>query len=310
MEYNYFQDIEIEIIKKAFKKIEEGNICQKNIYHYTDFNALYNILDKRSIYFTSIEEQNDPLEIHYGLRVIKKIMSNKCKNWIKIKNIIDKTEKFETHYNINNIFIFATSTENDDYAQWIKYSNNGAGVTIRFDRQELLSLMEEKVNANSIVLNYPIQYYHNDQNISINKISNFEEIIAEMLDSLYDSSLVYNTANIRKDYYNLMLILASMIKDKFHITEKEWRFAIVFNPIDESDQNKIILKNNSLKMIRDFNFEKLLDNENSEHIIKGITLGPKHTNNTSMFINTYKLIKKHYNDFSHENIKFSNGLIR
>ena len=61
-----------QILESAFKKIHEdiNKDLPADIYHYTSFNGLENILKQRKLIYTDYRFFNDPTEIEYGKKLI------------------------------------------------------------------------------------------------------------------------------------------------------------------------------------------------------------------------------------------------
>lgn len=308
MEKRYFKYLDNEVIKNAFDNFDKGKRSQKNVYHYTSLNSFYNILQSKSFYFTSIEEQNDPQELIFGLKVLKKIIKCGCKHNITILHVIDQTDKLESWSRINNIFIFATAADSDDYSQWIKYGDRGAGVSIGIERVKLIKLMIKNLDDKTLIYNYPIQYYKGEKNVSKNKIQDFELTVINTLDRIAEKYLSQNGSfNTRKDFFNLLSIFASLIKDSFHKEEHEWRYMVISDILDETDDSEIIVQNNLLKMIKKIKFDT---NSKANPILNEFILGPIHTYNRNQSINMYKLLKQNYKTIDINRIKYSKGIIR
>ena len=307
----YFGAIDDQLIKNVFTNFDENKPKQKSVYHYTSLKSLKEILESTTLYFTSIVEQNDPQELVFGLRTIQGIIEKHGSPKNKLYKIINDIEKYWINKGINNIFIFATSSDNDDYSQWIKYGDSGYGVSIGIERIKLLNLMSKNIKNKNLVYNYPIQYYDNHKNVSKHKIKKFDEIIAKACDDLWERYFEEDgTQKEQEDVYNLLTIFASMIKDSFHSEENEWRYILISNILDEKDESVIIPQNRKLKMVKEIDIEENPNKKIENTIISDFTLGPIHTNDRSMSINLYRLIKEYYVNFEYTSVKYSKGIIR
>lgn len=90
-----------------------------NVFHYTDLNALINIIHKDCIVLraTNVLYQNDPHEIVEGVNIVNKIE--------KDQNIV--AGAFRSYY------ITSFSANEDNLSMWGMYAANGNGCAIAFD---------------------------------------------------------------------------------------------------------------------------------------------------------------------------------
>lgn len=88
------------------------------IYHYTNINALINILslDKISLWATNISYLNDPNEIIEGVNIVNRITNSEI-----------PPETFRNYY------ASSFSTEEDSLVMWSQYAANGCGCALGFD---------------------------------------------------------------------------------------------------------------------------------------------------------------------------------
>lgn len=93
-----------------------------NVYHYTDLNALINILheDKIVLRATNILYLNDPNELIEGIEAINKIQKNSI-----------STGAFRSYY------VTSFSSCKDNLSMWGMYAANGSGCALAFDYDEL-----------------------------------------------------------------------------------------------------------------------------------------------------------------------------
>ena len=96
-----------------------GQTTNWNVFHYTDLNALINIIHKDCIILraTNVLYQNDPHEIVEGVNIVNKIE--------KDQNIV--AGAFRSYY------ITSFSANEDNLSMWGMYAANGNGCAIAFD---------------------------------------------------------------------------------------------------------------------------------------------------------------------------------
>lgn len=100
-------------------------------FHYTNINALYNIVRSKKVWFSSLAFMNDEMEgfdLHAVLAEVLKLKygSEKCKSTLEL---IDTT--IDTHLRFQ--MLFSATTLKDDISQWRAYTHLGQGVCIEFE---------------------------------------------------------------------------------------------------------------------------------------------------------------------------------
>jgi len=102
-------------------KIDEQEL-RWNVYHYTDLNALINILGKDNIILraTNILYLNDPRELLEGIDVVNETMGCKISSGV-----------------FRNYYLTSFSDNSDDLNMWGMYAANGCGCALAFDYDEL-----------------------------------------------------------------------------------------------------------------------------------------------------------------------------
>ena len=105
-----------------------GQTTNWNVFHYTDLNALINIVHKDCIVLraTNVLYQNDPHEIVEGVNIVNKIE--------KDQNIV--VGAFRSYY------ITSFSANEDNLSMWGMYAANGNGCAIAFDYDMLTKSYE------------------------------------------------------------------------------------------------------------------------------------------------------------------------
>ena len=148
-----------------------------NIYHYTNLNTLFKILESNELWLTEWMCTNDKVEIQHGLEIVNNI----CNNKIDVNHKIDKNSYFMASfsYEVNKVTLFRS------------YANNADGVAIGFDTKHDW----QNINDNFWIKNYdfmklmPIIY---DVNIQT-KIIEYAFYVYEVIkDWLVNSKQSYN----------------------------------------------------------------------------------------------------------------------
>lgn len=132
------------MIKAFLNELEDG--VGKFLFHYTDINGLYGILENNNIRCTHISYLNDHDEFFHGLEIFNEVLQKydngqpgleKFKNRFKIDKLSKNPEEFKLAIEKFNIYVFSLSAEKDDLNQWRSYSNgdDGYSILIRFDSE-------------------------------------------------------------------------------------------------------------------------------------------------------------------------------
>lgn len=99
-----------------------GQVIKWNLYHYTDINALINIITDKGIvlWATNCSYLNDPKELFEGISAIKRI------------------EGMSIHPgSFRNYYLTSFSANKDSLNMWGMYASDGLGCAIGFDYDEL-----------------------------------------------------------------------------------------------------------------------------------------------------------------------------
>ena len=114
-------------------------------YHYTNIDALFNIVQKRKVWFSSLAFMNDETEgfdLHSVLTEILhlKYGSDECKGTLDlIDTLIDTNLRFQ--------MLFSATTLKDDISQWRAYTQLGQGVCLEFENGFIPLSVAKKVKC-------------------------------------------------------------------------------------------------------------------------------------------------------------------
>src|SRR5271157_427666 len=127
------------------------------LYHYTDEKGLFGILKERQIYATNYHYFDDPTELSYALKQIRKRIKLHKKLDLKFVNL-DFIRR-----NIFHVAVFSLSTDGDLLSQWRGYCPKG-GYAIRFDHQPLKTLLGKPRGDGNKLSSVTCVYDENKQN--------------------------------------------------------------------------------------------------------------------------------------------------
>ena len=119
--------------------IDKIKLLGDTIYHYTSLNTLINILKSKEFWLFSTAQMNDKLEQKYFIedlqqKIKQQISEDSFEKCDSIFNKIYKRLDFEYPY------AMCFSLLEDDASQWERYSNNGMGVRIGFNTENIVKL--------------------------------------------------------------------------------------------------------------------------------------------------------------------------
>ena len=113
------------------------------IFHYASLETFKSIIENHCIWLCDIQKSNDPTERTYFEHVLLKVIDDLLANPSEIKSFSPYAEKAlvtfkntyrNQHPNIPPIYSASFSLAGDLLGQWRAYANDGAGVSIGFER--------------------------------------------------------------------------------------------------------------------------------------------------------------------------------
>ncbi|SIR08637.1 Protein of unknown function [Alkalispirochaeta americana] len=299
VENKFFKTIDGKTLAQIFQVFNHDLYNHLKVHHYTRKESIFHILKSSILRMTHINKMNDPLEISFGIDVIKHILRKKSE-YQHIIDFIDR-EIISTPINLP-VFVFSTSADGDSHQQWINYSDAGRGISIEFDRKRLFRLIKNGMSNGQFAYIYPIQYYSDSFKISQDPIRGFEDLIWKYLNKLLRSDLDTQDTSYYEDVRSIIVLFASMIKNDFHQAEREWRFLLI---AQEDDSNiEYLVHGNDIKPVYN---QKLSDE--FRKCVTGIMLGPNITNDIIAENDMFNLVKAKI-DIGREKVTRSRGQIR
>ena len=122
------------------------------LYHYTDFNAMRGIITNGEIWLWNLRRMNDSQEMLYFIKELKAAVKELLPSGFhgRMEELFDANLK-----NFDSLCSYAScfSEYADDAAQWARYSKNGMGVCIAFNKV-LLEKIGEAGHAPLCRVNY------------------------------------------------------------------------------------------------------------------------------------------------------------
>ncbi len=270
------------------------NIREKEIYHYTNGDALKNILDYSSLYASSCSFLNDKTELNYGKSLIDMVLNSEFKNHPYFIDFISKHfTNWCSHFSLR-VFFISFSTNPSSSALWYNYSsvfgyniklssnsfdNIGLRILGNKGKDQLATSLDNKLFS---VIGNDVEYDFNKQ-------------IEKITPRLYDIFKIYEEGNDclkNKHVYELLIdsVLYSKMPD--YRNEEEYRIAIYFPSENYPKYTHYRVKSGIFVPYIEVVF--LHNNNISEIPIQNINIGPAHDITAKIGLLNYLLSKEYF----------------
>ena len=134
------------------------NEAQEVYYHYTSLEALFSIINSRTLRLTSLQSSNDKKELRYTvddyINDLTEICDNETNQDIKqyLELSLNSINKFKRFFlfeykSIQNAYAFCLSQKRDNLTHWARYANNCSGVCLGINVSALKVPLEKSYNA-------------------------------------------------------------------------------------------------------------------------------------------------------------------
>lgn len=265
-------DLEIaNLLSKNNSKFVDNQI----LYHYTNLDGLQSIIENESLHFSNSAYLNDKEEFLLGKKIFQNIAStlrkkpNNKENHERLDLLIDKISKTEKSEN----YVACFSLAGDLLSQWRAYANDGKGVSIGFDLNELRNTLfdvdsfkmiydeKDQIKLGSQILMNCFNFYIRNRRIIANSDLEFDSIITS-------------------EIYKQILKYIGYLKHNAFIEESEYRFEIRIDG-NINNERDILFRSSKNNLFVPYIKEKLNKedraNKNLKKIkfpIKEIIIGP------------------------------------
>jgi hypothetical protein len=256
-----------------FKKLEipKSSNAKNYIYHYTNFNTINEIFKSNSLRACDIKRLNDKMEYKIWFDIFSQSIDK-----IKLNDDLDLYHDFlekiigeiETYKNYD-CYVTCLSKERDLLSQWRAYGDDGQGVAIAFDTNELLDKLYKYNEGEFNLLNGFLEY--NYYEVYKDLIDGINEILRNYISSSLSVNEYFNridNTNFFKEKTQRLFMRMQDLKDSSFFEEKEFR--LFWQQ----------LKDNTIKKVSTFERNKRiipyidLSFGNEKIPIKEIILGP------------------------------------
>ena len=214
-------------MKNVQEKLNYNNKLKKDkIYHYTNCEALINIIKKNELWLTDRDFMNDTMDRKYVDKLIKKSISeilNEKKytqeDKRRFKNsIIDKLISVPYEQHVKQ-YVFSLSNEKDLIHQWAHYGKND-GYCIEFSKSRLSKYFYE-ANKDQKIIEGNVIYERDYRNIKKYLLNLFEEVpkLTNQKTSIKEEKNIYDNLSIKYKLY-------ALVKQYGNYSEREFRFIV------------------------------------------------------------------------------------
>lgn len=213
--------------------------AEDHFLHYTSLEALYSILENKTLQLTSIRSMNDPSEYEYGLAVVRRALSSppdafSDQEKILLSKCIPALDRREFQ-----AFAFCMCEADDDdlvhgeLSQWRLYGANGRGVALRFNRHYPLGQVNSWMTDLIGIARKVLYGEEEGRKIIFSEIREFLDAAKKEL----GSSVTFDQFGFDELIVNTIFWLPSVIKHPAYRHERETRIvrgdigAWVGNPV-------------------------------------------------------------------------------
>lgn len=263
------------------------------IFHYTSPNALFNILNSKTFWFSNINFLNDETERKYIYILIQEYMNNNKNNFSELfyneiseicSEMTSDAEsicKASTMFNLNNKYVASFSLDDDNLNLWNYYTKNpnALGYNVEIDINKILNGSHTKYYR---FFGGKVIYEKQEQLNLIEKI--ILDYYSDYINWTNDEHKVHRSF-LLSEFTNIIQAYGIFFKYPYFAAEKEYRFVL------ETEQKCNYREFNGL-------FIPYIDYKFLKDCIKSITISP--TQKQSITKNSIEKILK---EFEYENVQ-------
>jgi hypothetical protein len=202
----------------------------KNIYHYTDADALKSIVENKELWATHYSFLNDFQEFEYAKKLFKEMLPIRLNGHPKFQILLDHLNLFEKQFKYYNAFLTSFSTNGDLLSQWRGYANSGKGYSLGF-KTSIIGLSSPVNKRKSKYLIRPVLY---DLKRQKEKIIEVIDNTIQFIDSSKEEMKTddkYCETFYKNLHWNGLLCIVSFKSESFK-EESEWRIIVVQDVFD------------------------------------------------------------------------------
>lgn len=261
-------------------KLDIINPSPNVVYHYTNADALINIIEKKKLWLTNSFFLNDKQEILYidntindAFKLLDMVEPHKMVSEFRRLFFPDKVVS-QNIQRLPQYFILSSTMNHDNHLLWSYYTNND-GYNIGLDLQLIESNIIDNIDNELLrpyfgMVSYDPVEQHNtiakDINSYFKEWMNRKEPYSEETINLFKRVILY-----RISMYSIFF------KNPFFKFEEEYRIVFI---LKNSDANQLVKFRNKEGTIIPY-IDSLLNFTDRDFPIKSVTIGPKNYNDIS-----------------------------
>jgi len=280
------------------------NGAKPYIFHYTDVNALKNILEKRYLWASKSNFLNDCSEIQYTknvfenvLKEIKQVSNNEEFSFFEMveKDLVSYFDESFSNENRGQIFVLSFTENEDSLVLWSNYSNYD-GYSIGFDLGELIGLFLKFMKKDQIFDSfYPGRVIYDEKEQRNMLFNQLRKIYSEFRKF---NKINHETLMEARAVCQIAVETHSMFfKKSCFKPEEEYRIAFLINDKSKVSRNvKYRIGKGSL--IPYLEIPLYSDVEELDNPIHSIMIGPKNNIDISLIGLRHFLVNKGFNYMS------------
>ena len=248
----YFEIMSINTVEKIKNNVYLSpfmtqDTSNRDLYHFTDLEALKSIVEKNTLWLTRYDFLNDTKEIKYVTEIFKNNIEVFLDKGFKAF-IGECLELLDAYFDdrpdgailsaikncISNVYVLSTSTKEDNLSLWHYYSG-GTGCSIRINTEELLNNIECR---NTSVINKEAQVFKRE----IEYTNDFPKSgLIETLQTIYTNDTL--GMDKRKFLACVHIIYEGIFTKNPNMSqEEEFRVVVIAGNESEFENNKLTSK--------------------------------------------------------------------
>ena len=185
-----------------------------HLYHYTNNEALIEIISKNCIRLSHFYFQNDPNELRYGLDLLLETRDEMEEICAGAKEYIEAIAQDSPQIEGIPVFTFSLSEKDDLLSQWRGYGGGNKSVCIGFIKDDLKNIVNDKI----IIINILKVIYDKDDQMG--KIIDYFKQRKELYKNT--NAILFNLLANPSNYSDLINIIIAFKHHNWK-EEQEWR---------------------------------------------------------------------------------------
>jgi hypothetical protein len=222
-------------------------MSSKPIYHYTDARAFAGIVEKSTLWATDFRYLNDTQELRFAWDALVEELNKRTESSAEFAGAYAAQLKALQKVNVENlktaehsVFVACFSESPDDLNQWRNYANDGAGLALEFDSEQLqrscrVGYYNHSPDGHLVPVrdqyNKPIEWMVPLEKVQYGEAARDEAItwVLDYIKKVASSGHPHSDAlNLGNSIFRIPALLArfSTVKADVFSSEQEWRLTL------------------------------------------------------------------------------------